>query len=105
MPQFFGSHVFEIQAMSKKLNAQDLEVMSQVMRLGGKIDQSLAGRVAAAVKEWAVEMGATHYCHWFQPQTGSTAEKHDAFLWFKDGKPSERFTAGELLQSEPDASS
>ena len=105
VPQFFGSHVFEIQAMSKKLNAQDLEVMSQVMRLGGKIDQSLAGRVAAAVKEWAVEMGATHYCHWFQPQTGSTAEKHDAFLWFKDGKPLERFTAGELLQSEPDASS
>jgi glutamine synthetase len=62
--------------------------------------------VAHAVKEWALEKGATHFCHWFQPQTGLTAEKHDAFLTFDDeGMPMERFSGAQLIQSEPDASS
>lgn len=103
---FYGQNVFDLHAMSKYLSENDLKIMSQVMKIGGKIDIAMADRIAAAVKEWAIGMGATHYCHWFQPQTGTTAEKHDAFLWFdKNGCPIERFTGPELLQSEPDASS
>ena len=104
--EYFGCNVFDLSAMAKSLTSQDLDTISRVMKFGGKIDLSLAERVAAAVKEWAVKKGATHYCHWFQPQTGNTAEKHDAFLWFdRSGAPIERFTGRELLQSEPDASS
>ena len=103
---YFASHVFDLRAMVKRLSAQDLDTMNKVMKYGGKIDSSLAERIASAAREWAMEKGATHYCHWFQPQTGATAEKHDAFLWFdKQGYPIERFTGPELLQSEPDASS
>lgn len=103
---YFASNVFDLRAMVKRLSAQDLEIMTNVMKFGGRIDTFLAERVAAAAREWAMEKGATHYCHWFQPQTGATAEKHDAFLWFdKLGNPIERFTGPELLQSEPDASS
>lgn len=106
IPDYFACNVFDLRAMQKRLASNDLEVMQKVMKFGGKIDAALAERVAAVAKEWAVEKGATHYCHWFQPQTGSTAEKHDAFLWFdKSGNPIERFTGRELLQSEPDASS
>ncbi|MBM3382898.1 MAG: glutamine synthetase type III [Betaproteobacteria bacterium] len=103
---FYGSNVFDLRAMAKKLSSHDLDTMSKVMKLGGKIDSTLAERVASAAREWSIEKGATHYCHWFQPQTGTTAEKHDAFLWLdKNGHPIERFTGKELLQSEPDASS
>jgi glutamine synthetase len=103
---FYGSNVFDIRAMSKKLSSHDVETIAKVMKVGGKIDATLAERIASAAREWALEKGATHYCHWFQPQTGTTAEKHDAFLWLdKNGHPIERFTGKELLQSEPDASS
>ncbi|MDQ3233096.1 MAG: glutamine synthetase III, partial [Pseudobdellovibrionaceae bacterium] len=103
---YFGSNVFDLRAMRKRLSSQDVETLDTVMKFGGKIDSNLASRIATAVREWASERGATHYCHWFQPQTGATAEKHDAFLWFdKSGAPIERFTGAELLQSEPDASS
>lgn len=103
---YFGVNVFDLRAMVKRLSSQDLETIARVMKLGGKIDAALAERIASAAREWAMEKGATHYCHWFQPQTGATAEKHDAFLWFdKAGNPIERFTGPELLQSEPDASS
>ena len=61
--------------------------------------------MAQAIKEWAIGRGATHFTHWFQPQTGLTAEKHDAFLSFDDGQPMESFGASQLIQSEPDASS
>lgn len=106
VPDYFASNVFDLRAMAKRLSATDLETMSKIMKLGGKIDASLAERVAAAAREWSNEKGATHYCHWFQPQTGTTAEKHDAFLWLdKSGLPIERFTGKELLQGEPDASS
>ena len=106
VPDYFASNVFDLRAMAKRLSATDIETMSKIMKLGGKIDASLAERVAAAAREWANEKGATHYCHWFQPQTGTTAEKHDAFLWLdKSGLPIERFTGKELLQGEPDASS
>ncbi|MES2614206.1 MAG: glutamine synthetase III [Bdellovibrionota bacterium] len=104
--EFYGENVFDLRAMSKRLSSQDLEIIARVTKIGGKIDAPMAERVAAAAREWAMEKGVTHYCHWFQPQTGSTAEKHDAFLWFdKQGQPIERFTGPELLQSEPDASS
>ncbi len=106
VPDYFASNVFDLRAMAKRLSATDLETMNKIMKLGGNIDASLAERVAAAAREWANEKGATHYCHWFQPQTGTTAEKHDAFLWLdKAGLPIERFTGKELLQGEPDASS
>jgi glutamine synthetase len=73
---------------------------------GHRLDQGIATVVAHAVKEWALEKGATHYCHWFQPNTGATAEKHDAFLTTgDDGEPIERFDASQLIQGEPDASS
>ncbi|MCX6129703.1 MAG: glutamine synthetase III [Proteobacteria bacterium] len=104
--EYFGTNVFDLRAMRKRLSTQDVETLETVMKFGGKIDGQLASRIANAVREWASEKGASHYCHWFQPQTGSTAEKHDAFLWFdKAGSPIERFTGAELLQSEPDASS
>ncbi len=106
VPDYFGSNVFDLRAMRKRLSTQDVDTLDTVMKFGGHIDSQLASRIATAVREWASEKGATHYCHWFQPQTGSTAEKHDAFLWFdKSGAPIERFTGNELLQSEPDASS
>ena len=72
---------------------------------GKKLDLDIAPRVAQAIKEWAISHGATHFTHWFQPQTGLTAEKHDAFLSFDDGQPMEAFGASQLIQSEPDASS
>jgi len=106
VPEYFGTNVFDLRAMRKRLSSQDVDTLDMVMKFGGKIDSQLASRIATAVREWASEKGASHYCHWFQPQTGSTAEKHDAFLWFdKSGAPIERFTGNELLQSEPDASS
>ena len=78
---------------------------STPIRHGKKLDVDIAPRVAQAIKEWAIERGATHFTHWFQPQTGLTAEKHDAFLSFDDGQPMEAFGASQLIQSEPDASS
>jgi glutamine synthetase len=75
------------------------------VRHGKKLDLDIAPRIAQAIREWALERGATHYTHWFQPQTGLTAEKHDAFLSFDDGQPMEMFGASQLIQSEPDASS
>jgi glutamine synthetase len=76
------------------------------IRLGKKLDNDIAPAVAEAIKGWATARGATHFTHWFQPQTGLTAEKHDAFLSFDDeGQPIESFSAAQLIQSEPDASS
>ena len=68
-----------------------------------KIEQAQV--IAAAVRDWAIKKGCTHFCHWFQPLTGSTAEKHDAFLTFGDGGIVEKFDASQLMQGEPDASS
>ncbi|MDD5090662.1 MAG: glutamine synthetase III, partial [Candidatus Wallbacteria bacterium] len=75
--------------------------------IDGKQDLTIeiANEVAHAMKEWALEKGATHYCHWFQPLTGTTAEKHDSFLTFEDGFPIERFAGSQLVRQEPDASS
>jgi glutamine synthetase len=102
----FGSNTFDAAAMRQKLPKPIFQSLQQTIKRGSKLDPSIASEVAHAVKEWAIEKGATHFCHWFQPQTGLTAEKHDAFLTFDDeGAPMERFSGSQLIQSEPDASS
>jgi glutamine synthetase len=102
----FGSNTFDAGTMKEKLPKAINESLQETIRRGKKLDPAIAGEVAHAVKEWALAKGATHFCHWFQPQTGLTAEKHDAFLTFDDdGQPIERFSGSQLIQSEPDASS
>jgi glutamine synthetase len=102
----FGSHTFDIDTMKRKLPKSSFHSLQETIKSGSRLDASIAGEVAHAVKEWALSKGATHFCHWFQPQTGITAEKHDAFLTFDDqGQPMERFSGAQLIQSEPDASS
>lgn len=102
----FGSNTFNGQTMKEKLPKKVYAKLQETIKRGSKLDKSIADEVAHAVKEWALEKGATHFCHWFQPQTGLTAEKHDAFLSFdEEGQPIERFSGSQLIQSEPDASS
>ena len=104
--EVFGSNTFDVSAMKQKLPKPVFQSLQDTIRRGKKLDPAIANEVAHAVKEWAIEKGATHFCHWFQPQTGLTAEKHDAFLTFDDeGLPMERFSGAQLIQSEPDASS
>ncbi len=104
--QAFGANTFNTSAMKEKLPKSVFESLQSTIRRGQKLDPAIANEVAHAVKEWALEKGATHFCHWFQPQTGLTAEKHDAFLTFDDdGEAMDRFSGAQLIQSEPDASS
>ena len=104
--EFFACNTFGWDMMKNALPDGDLAVLKAAPRGKKHVTPELADRVAAAVKHWALSKGATHYCHWFQPQTGATAEKHDSFLSFgKDNTPIEKFTGSELMQQEPDASS
>ncbi len=104
--ELFGTNTFDQKAMSERLPKDVYRSLVKTAHGGHRLDQGIATVVAHAVKEWAMEKGATHYCHWFQPNTGATAEKHDAFLTTgDDGLPIERFDAGQLIQGEPDASS
>jgi glutamine synthetase len=104
--EFFGVHTFSFHRMQEKLANPVFHRFLTSIRSGGRIDPSLADAVAHAVKEWATSHGATHFCHWFQPMTGLTAEKHEAFLDFdKQGVVIERLSGKMLTQSEPDASS
>lgn len=104
--EMYGMNTFNQRAMKEKLPKDVYQKLQQTIRHGKKLDSSIANTVAHAIKEWALEKGATHFCHWFQPQTGLTAEKHDAFLSFdEEGTPIERFSGSQLIQSEPDASS
>ena len=104
--EIFGCNTFDLATMRQKLPKASAHSLHETIRRGTRLDPSIANEVAHAVKEWALEKGATHFCHWFQPQTGLTAEKHDAFLTFDDeGMPMERFSGAQLIQSEPDASS
>lgn len=92
--------------MRAKLPAAVYAKLVESVRLGKKLDLEIAPTVAQVIKEWAVSRGVTHFCHWFQPQTGLTAEKHDAFLGFdENGHAIEKFSGDQLIQSEPDASS
>jgi glutamine synthetase len=102
----FGSNTFDVRAMQEKLPGTAFLSLQKTIREGTRLDESIATEVAHAVKQWALERGVTHFSHWFQPQTGLTAEKHDTFLTFdKTGAPIERFSGDQLIQSEPDASS
>ena len=104
--ELFGSNTFGARQMRAKLPKEVYAKLVAAVRLGKKLDLEIAPTVAQVIKEWAVSHGVSHFCHWFQPQTGSTAEKHDAFLNFDENKlPVEQFTGEQLIQSEPDASS
>ncbi len=103
---YFGSMTFDQKVMRKKLPKEVFLALQKTIEAGNSLSEEIAGAVAHGMKEWAMENGATHYTHWFQPMTGATAEKHDAFLTMdKDGSPIERFSGGQLIQGEPDASS
>ena len=104
--EYFGINTFGIRQLRDKLTKSDYDRLVASVRQGKKLDSDVAPAVAKAIKEWAISRGATHFTHWFQPQTGLTAEKHDAFLTLdNDDSPIESFTAEQLIQSEPDASS
>jgi glutamine synthetase len=103
--EYFGINTFGVRQMRDKLPRDIYAKLVDAVKHGKKLDLDVAPRVAQAIREWAIGHGATHFTHWFQPQTGLTAEKHDAFLSFDDGQPMEAFGASQLIQSEPDASS
>lgn len=102
--QYYGENVYNYH-LSKSLSLEDKDALKQVIDGKRTIDKPLATKVANSVLEWAIAKGVTHFCHWFQPLTGSTAEKHDAFLSFDNDRPIEALSASQLMQGEPDASS
>jgi glutamine synthetase len=102
----FGKNVFNEHAMRQFMTKEAYQSVMDAIDLGSKIDRRVADQVAAAMKDWALSKEATHYTHWFQPLTGATAEKHDAFFeTIGNGRAMEKFGGGELVQQEPDASS
>ena len=105
--EYYGSNTFNDDVMKSLLSPDAYKKIDEAISSGSKIDREAADEVAAAMKSWAVSKGATHYTHWFQPLTGTTAEKHDAFfdIDFKTGKALEKFKGSALVQQEPDASS
>ncbi|MGN1444920.1 MAG: glutamine synthetase III, partial [Eubacteriales bacterium] len=104
--ELYGSMVFNDEAMRRRLPKEVYKSLTRTIATGGTIDASIADVVANAMKDWAMEKGATHYTHWFQPLTGVTAEKHDAFLSPLAGdKVVMEFSGKELIKGEPDASS
>ncbi len=104
--ELFGLNVFNSERMLQHLTKDALDSVQGAIFSGTKIDRKVADQVAEAMKGWAISMGATHYTHWFQPLTGATAEKHDAFFdLLPDGRALEKFGGRQLVQQEPDASS
>ena len=103
----FGSNVFNDKAMRQFLTPDAYQAVRNAMQHGTKIDRKIADYVAMGMKEWALSKGVTHYTHWFQPLTGTTAEKHDAFFEtsYDGSDPVEKFGGSQLVQQEPDASS
>jgi len=102
----YGENCFADTQMRERLPKDIYKKMKKIMKEGGKLDMNIANIVAHAMKEWAIDKGVTHFSHWFQPLTGLTAEKHDAFIEIdNDGIAVERFKANQLVQGEPDASS
>lgn len=103
---YFGSNVFNNRAMREYLSEDAYKSLVTSVKTGAKIDRKMAGQIAAGMKTWAMDKGVSHYTHWFQPLTGTTAEKHDAFFSISsDGTPIENFDGDSLVQQEPDASS
>ncbi len=108
--EYFGKNVFNRAKMSKYLSKDTMSIVTQAIDEGVTLPRSISDHVAAGMKMWAMEMGATHYTHWFQPLTEGTAEKHDSFIEYINGSPLdseilERFSGKLLAQQEPDASS
>ena len=102
---YFGQNVLDLDKMRGYMSQKAYEAVLASVRDGAKLDRSVSDEIAAGMMAWAIEMGATHYTHLFQPLTDSTAEKHEAFITVKDGKPFEKFNGSALVQQEPDASS
>ena len=106
VPELFGSMVFNDQVMKARLPKETYRALKKTIENGKSLDPSVANVVANAMKDWAVEKGATHYTHWFQPMTDITAEKHDSFICPQgDGTVIMEFSGKELVKGEPDASS
>ena len=106
VPNYFGCLVFDDRVMKANLSAKVYQSLKKTIDEGAQLDISVANAVASAMKDWAIENGATHYTHWFQPLTGITAEKHDSFISpSPDGGIIMEFSGKELIKGEPDASS
>lgn len=103
--EYFGQNVLDLEKMKEYMSPKAYEAVLSSVRDGAKLDRSAADEIADGMKKWAIEKGATHYTHLFQPLTDSTAEKHEAFVSFRDGKAFEMFNGSALVQQEPDASS
>lgn len=104
--ELFGKNVFNEASMRQYLTKDSFKSVTDAILTGSKISREVADHISTGVKEWAISKGATHYTHWFQPLTGGTAEKHDAFFeTIGDGLAIEKFGGGQLVQQEPDASS
>lgn len=102
----FGTNVFNDAVMRERLPKETYQQLQRTMKIGKRLDNAVANVVANAMKDWAIEKGATHFTHWFQPMTGITAEKHDSFITpTDDGRVILEFSGKELIQGEPDASS
>ncbi len=103
---YYGSNTFSEKVMRRKLSKEIYKRLQDTIENGARLETDVADAVAHAMKEWALERGVSHFTHWFQPMTGLTAEKHDAFLDIdKQGQPIMRFSGNMLIQGEPDASS
>ena len=105
VPEMFGSMVFNDQKMQERLPKSTYKALKKTIQDGEPLDISVANVVATAMKDWAIEMGCTHYTHWFQPMTGVTAEKHDSFIQPNGDGVIMEFSGKELIKGEPDASS
>ena len=103
---YFGCLVFDPRQMKARLSPEVYQSLHNTIDQGTKLDSGVANAVATAMMEWAIEQGATHFTHWFQPLTGITAEKHDSFISpSPDGGVIMEFSGKELIKGEPDASS
>ena len=106
VPELFGSNVFDDRVMRARLSADVYNSLKKTIDENAKLEENIAEAVAAEMRDWAVEKGATHFTHWFQPLTGVTAEKHDSFISpSPDGGVIMEFSGKELIKGEPDASS
>ncbi len=106
VPEYFGKYVFDDTTMRARLPKETYKAITRTVKDGRSLDITIANVVANAMKDWAMELGATHFTHWFQPMTGITAEKHDSFISPDDtGRVIMEFSGKELVQGEPDASS
>jgi len=107
---YFGTNTFGLDQMKDKLSKDSYEALMAMVQKGVRLPKSVGDEIANMIKEWAITNGCTHFCHWFQPMTGLTAEKHDAFINTRTSEAGqtnvlEKFTGSALIQSEPDASS